>query len=189
MINYSAIFDHAVGRSREEGHYRVFADIRRTCGAFPRAVLCEGDTHREITVWCSNDYLGNGQYDVVRMAPVERIYDLAEKYGALTYIDEVHSVGLYGPGRDGGIHRGEPRMLRRHPLLSTRVHLHDLARPPPSPLVPWRDVKLGPRTACDYRKAPSPRVLIATVHNIRLASQFSGRGIAPVDCAQTATNG
>src|SRR5215510_10557156 len=65
MIKYSAIFDHAVGRLREEGRYRVFADIRRTCGAFPRAVLCKADAHREITVWCSNDYLGMGQSDVV----------------------------------------------------------------------------------------------------------------------------
>jgi 5-aminolevulinate synthase len=228
MIKYYAIFDHAVGRLREEGRYRVFADIRRTCGAFPRAVLCKADTHREITVWCSNDYLGMGQSDVVRTAmhraidevgagsggtrnisgtthyhveleaeiadlhgkeaallftsafiandatlstlakllpglvifsdelnhasmiegmrrgggqklifdhndteslerllravprdvpkliafesvysmdghisPVERICDLAEKYGALTYIDEVHAVGLYGPGGSG----------------------------------------------------------------------------------------
>jgi 5-aminolevulinate synthase len=35
------------------------------------------------------------------ISPVERICDLAEKYGALTYIDEVHAVGLYGPGGSG----------------------------------------------------------------------------------------
>src|SRR6185503_2227341 len=43
--------------------------------------------------------------------PVNRFCDLAEKYGALTYLDEVHGVGLYGPrgsgvaGRDGAMHR------------------------------------------------------------------------------------
>jgi 5-aminolevulinate synthase len=228
-VDYRAHFEDALDALRQEGRYRVFADIKRSCGTFPRADHCSERGSRDITVWCSNDYLGMGQSPIVRaamheaidrvgagsggtrnisgtthyhveleveladlhgkdaallftsayvandatlatlaklipgliifsdemnhasmiegirhgggpkrifrhndladlerllkqypkeaakliafesvysmdghIAPVEKICDLAEKYGALTYLDEVHSVGLYGP-RGGGI--------------------------------------------------------------------------------------
>lgn len=55
-------FAHAVDTVREEGRYRIFRDIRRKAGAFPRATWFKDDnSEKDITVWCSNDYLGMGQ--------------------------------------------------------------------------------------------------------------------------------
>jgi 5-aminolevulinate synthase len=235
---YQARFRAALAGLRREGRYRVFADIVRRRGAYPRAELHDGTASRPVTVWCSNDYLGMSQHPKVLAAmhaaldtagggsggtrnisgtthyhveleaeladlhgkeaallftsgfisndttlstlprllpglitfsdelnhasmiegirrggsdkrifrhndledleqqlmacdpsapkliafesvysmdgdfgPVAAICDIAEKYGALTYLDEVHGVGLYGPrgagvaARDGAMHR------------------------------------------------------------------------------------
>lgn len=58
----AAVFAEAVAAIQGEGRYRVFADIRREQGRFPFARLRLPDgQEREIVVWCSNDYLGQGQ--------------------------------------------------------------------------------------------------------------------------------
>ncbi len=237
-MDYTKAFAEALKALKDEGRYRVFADIRRDRGSFPAARHYANGATRPITVWCSNDYLGMGQHPAIietmhqaldaagagsggtrnisgtthyhveleaeladlhakeaallftsayvandttlatlrkllpglvilsdaknhasmiagirngggekliwrnndladleaklrqidrarpkviafesvysmdgLMAPIEAICDLADKYGALTYLDEVHAVGLYGPRggglaeRDGVMHR------------------------------------------------------------------------------------
>ena len=65
-INYGDYFRAAVSAVRDEGRYRIFQDIRRKRGAFPTATWYPNAvTEREITVWCSNDYLGMGQNECV----------------------------------------------------------------------------------------------------------------------------
>jgi 5-aminolevulinate synthase len=65
-MDYKAAFQAAVDQVKAEGRYRVFADLKRHRGAFPRATFTADDgAERDITVWCSNDYLGQGQNPVV----------------------------------------------------------------------------------------------------------------------------
>ena len=64
-MDYKAAIRTAVEQVRSEGRYRVFADLKRRRGEFPRASWMGPQGERDVTVWCSNDYLGQGQNPVV----------------------------------------------------------------------------------------------------------------------------
>ena len=60
-MDYQKFFADNLSGIRQSGDYRVFADLEREVGAFPKAVFREGGQQAPVTVWCSNDYLGQGQ--------------------------------------------------------------------------------------------------------------------------------
>ena len=68
-MDYLSAFQTAVDRVKDEGRYRVFADLKRHAGDFPHATWTREDgAQRQVVVWCSNDYLGQGQNPVVTQA-------------------------------------------------------------------------------------------------------------------------
>jgi len=72
-MDYGRAFAKALQALRDEGRYRVFADIQRDRGRFPAARHHAVGGMRPITVWCSNDYLGMGQHPVVLAAMHEAL--------------------------------------------------------------------------------------------------------------------
>ena len=68
-MNYDHQIDNALNVLHSEGRYRVFQDISRINGQYPKANWVKTDgTQTEITVWCGNDYLGMGQSPEVILA-------------------------------------------------------------------------------------------------------------------------
>jgi 5-aminolevulinate synthase len=77
-MDYNGFFRDRLEDLRNEGNYRIFAELERRAGNFPRAKRYREDGEAEVTVWCSNDYLGMGQNPVVLQA----MHEALERCGA-----------------------------------------------------------------------------------------------------------
>ncbi len=102
-MNYQRFFEEAIDQVHAERRYRVFADLERIAGSFPRAIWRANGRANEITVWCSNDYLGMGQHpDVISAFQ--------------------HAAGRMGSGAGGTRNISGTN----HPLVELELELADL---------------------------------------------------------------
>jgi 5-aminolevulinate synthase len=77
MNTYRSHFDNAIGQLKSECRYRVFADLERDSSAYPNAKWHRDGRAGEVTIWCSNDYLGMGRHPDV----IAAMRDTAAKVG------------------------------------------------------------------------------------------------------------
>lgn len=77
-MDFDSLFHAQLDALKDEGNYRIFAELERVSGDFPRAKCHDEDAPDHVTVWCSNDYLGMGQHPKVTTAMTSAI----EAYGA-----------------------------------------------------------------------------------------------------------
>lgn len=77
-MSYDQVFSNAVKALRDEKRYRVFTELERHAGSFPRATNHSGNGKPDVVVWCSNDYLCMGEHPKV----IAAMQDAAGKMGA-----------------------------------------------------------------------------------------------------------
>mgnify|MGYP001146144056 CR=1 FL=1 len=75
-MDFDALFTEQLDQLKTDGNYRYFAELERASGRFPRAAHHHPEGKRDVTVWCSNDYLGMGQNQRVIDAMCEAVRDI-----------------------------------------------------------------------------------------------------------------
>jgi len=134
-MDYQGFFTSALDRLKDERRYRVFADIERVAGRFPAAIWHSPAGPRDITVWCSNDYLGMGQHPAVVRALTEVALRLGTGAGGTRNISGTSHPVVELETELADLHRKEAALVFTSGYVSNQTGISTIAKLIPDCLV------------------------------------------------------
>ena len=134
-MDYQNRFRRHLEALHREGRYRVFADLKRRCGAYPTADHFAEDGTRDVTVWCSNDYLGMSQHPVVRAAMHEAIEEVGAGSGGTRNISGTTHYHVELEAEIADLHGKEAALLFTSAYIANDSTLSTLQRLIPGPVM------------------------------------------------------